>query len=198
MRCATHPLTGATLKNLIMDALEEIAAAANSRLPIKGPSVYRWLKDDRSDVLKRLTTLLIESPARFDVDGLDWALEGVVPFLVQTAGGDRKFESAEDALTPFDALEDLKLLFRVLWRGREKSPSGICEVRERHLARIRDALAQLVADWPSPSADRVVTAVLEHLFANPEIRTYFDGWAEDPQLKGVHREACELSSMGEL
>jgi hypothetical protein len=174
-----------------MDVLNEIIAAEKSRKPITGPMVYRWIKDNRAEVLGRLASLLIENPAWFDVDGLDWALEGVVPFLVHAAR-----EPDDD--TSFEALENLYRVFRVLWSGREQSPSDIREVRERHLEKIRDEFEKLVADWPSPSADRVVTGVLEHLFASTAIRSYFDRWADDPKLRDVHRVACELSSIGEL
>ena len=180
-----------------MDALEEITAAEKIRQPIKGPSVYRWIQDDRDDVFDRLAGLLLKGPRQFDIDGLDWGLEAVVDFMAKAARRPRDTGTDDGSLSPFDALQDLYWLFRRMWYW-QGWPNDVQEVRERHLARIRDALKTLVADWPSPLAEYVLVVVLEHLFANPEIRTYFDCWTEDPQLKKVHREACELSSIGEL
>jgi hypothetical protein len=180
-----------------MNALQEIAAAEKSRQPIKGPNVYRWSQDDRDEVFDRLSGLLLQGPRRFDVDGLDWGLEAVVDFMAEAARRPRETRPNDDALSPFDALQDLYWLFRHMWSW-QGWPNDVQEIRQRHLARIRDALEQLVADWPSPLAEFVLVVVLEHLFANPAIRTYFDGWKDDPALGEVHREACALSSIGEL
>lgn len=39
--------------------------------------------------------------------------------------------------------------------------------------------------------DRIETGALEHILESPLLRPYFEGWADDPVLRGAYRAAAE-------
>jgi hypothetical protein len=68
------------------------------------------------------------------------------------------------------------------------------QVNKHTLEEIRNMLARLCREGNAELADAIITAILEHLFSNPEIAGFFDEWKNDHALSSIYQEALSLSS----
>ena len=73
--------------------------------------------------------------------------------------------------------------FRSLWNDPD--------VPRNYLADLKTMLAQLYRASDRERADRLVNAIIEHLFETPEIAEFFSDWKSDPVLARGFARAME-------
>ena len=166
-----------------IDAIRSAFAGDNSAAVQKIPKsrVIEWMKSPDLEVQGALYAKLSE---RKYVERIEPALEFddyytfVVPYL------ERCIEvnpSSEWSDSRYIAGHQLVAWIMAFWNDNQVPRSKLTE--------IKDGLAALYRRGDDGVRDAVTNAVLEHLFENRQLVTFFDEWQNDPLLVTAYRDA---------
>jgi hypothetical protein len=142
--------------------------------------VRRWFKNDDIEVLG-FTEALIHD-ARFHIEPPLAPTEYkafVTDYLERCLKEDPKSTWADSR---YSAGATLVNVFASLWRD-SSVPRDV-------LKELKDWLGRLYVEGDESIRTCIVTATLEHLFEQKDIREFFSDWNKDPVLAIAHKEAC--------
>ena len=142
--------------------------------------VRQWFKNDDIEVLG-FTNALIHD-ARFRIQPPLTPSEYrsfVTHYLERCLKEDPKSEWADSR---YSAGTTLVNVFASLWRD-SRVPRDV-------LKELKVWLGRLYLEGDESIRTCIVTATLEHLFEQKDIREFFSDWKKDPVLTIAHKEAC--------
>lgn len=142
--------------------------------------VRRWFKSDDIEVLGFTWALI--NDARFRIEpplAPEEYKRCVEHYFGRCLKEDPKGKWADSRHSAGGTLVNV---FASLWRD-SRVPREV--VKE-----LRDWLGRLYAESDESIRTCIVTATLEHLFEQKDIREFFSDWKKDPVLAIAHKEAC--------
>lgn len=143
--------------------------------------VHAWMASDCRDAQGYLWYCFFEHPGRLKVLETSEIVAFGSRYLERCV-----IENSETLYADgrFSACDMLRAWFQRAWSEREGQTST--------LVALRDLLARLCCRDDEQITDVVMTAVLEHLFIQPEIREFFRAWEQEPMLANIYRDALTL------
>jgi hypothetical protein len=144
--------------------------------------VHAWMASDCRDAQGYLWDCLFEHPGRVEAPDISEIVAFGSCYLERCV-----IENSETLYADgrFSACDTLRAWFQRVWNKREEQNATVVA--------LRDLLARLCCRGDEQITDVVMTAVLEHLFIQPEIREFFRAWEQEPILASVYRDALTLS-----
>ena len=141
----------------------------------------RWLKSDDVEILGLTASLIHDYRFRIDPpltpdEYKNFAICYYERCLKENPGGEWSDSSYSAGL-------DLVNIFSSFWRD---SP-----VPREIVQELKDWLGRLYIEGDETLRTCLVTATLEHLFEQKEIREFFSDWKQHPVLAVAHKEASE-------
>jgi hypothetical protein len=143
--------------------------------------VRAWLSHPSLDVLAVTTDLILENPEKIEPP---LAMREICDVVRDYYRRCLKEDHESEFVPPIHiAGYELVRWFRNLW-----SDSSL---PRDYLIDLKTMLAELYRSSDQQSADRLVNAVIEHLFETPEIAEFFNDWRNDPVLSKGFARAME-------
>jgi hypothetical protein len=143
--------------------------------------VRRWSKSGDMEILGFTSALIHDARFRIEPSLMpDEYKPFVTHYYERCLKEDPKGEWADSR---YSAGATLVNIFASLWRD-SAVPRDM--VRE-----LKDWLGRLYAEGDQSLRTCIVTATLEHLFEQKDIREFFSDWKKDPVLAAAHKEASE-------
>lgn len=160
------------------------------------PSVVRgWMASPCPAVRGAVFALLNEHPQQVPSLAADERDAFRLNYLVErlgAGGSDRAYETDPGYVPgPYVAGHTLRAWFQQLWPRREEAAA------EQTLDALRTALTRLAQAGDQTTVDAITTAVMEHLFADPDVAAYFGLWRHEGRLTSIHAEAVHLTTVRE-
>lgn len=163
----------------INDVKSEVSRAARSQGDFDANKVQGWVDGADDEILSTLVSLYLKWENRFRAGAREIAEEAIIPFAIRAAAG------GSSELSRYEGLEIVSCLFKRIWkREHGQGPS---------LKRLKSDLSKLITKSSERDADRVITAVLEHIFVDLEIRHFFSDWERHRSLQPAFTEAVRLA-----
>ena len=162
----------------------EIVSLLESGVSILPEKVRHWMNLPDLNVQALVFDLLFEYPER--LEGSIDEEETTAFFLKYLGQCLRDPVDGKYAHGRHMAGHSLRAWFQRLWKRRPNT--------EHHLILIRDMLSQLCREGSEATRDAVTISVLEHLFVNADVVTFFQSWKHDPRLTGIYTESISLAS----
>jgi hypothetical protein len=143
--------------------------------------VRRWLKSDDIEILGFAIGLINDARFRVEPPIMPNEYKG---FVTHYYGRCLKEDpNGEWSDSRYSAGATLVNIFGSLWRDSA--------VPREIVKELKDWLGRLYTEGDEPLRTCVVTATLEHLFEQKDIREFFADWKEDPVLAIAHKDASE-------
>lgn len=142
--------------------------------------ICHWFKSDDIEVLG-FTSALIHDP-RFRIEP-PLPPEEYKAFVMHYYGRCLKEDpKGEWADSRYSAGSTLVNVFASLWRDSRVSREVVKELKVW--------FGRIYAEGDESIRICIITATLEHLFEQEDIREFFSDWKKDPVLATAHKEAC--------
>jgi len=141
--------------------------------------VRQWFKSDDIEVLGFTSALIHDARFRIEPPLTPKEYKGfVLHYYGRCLREDPKGEWANSR---YSAGTTLVNIFASLWRDSAAPPEIVKE--------LKDWLGRLYDEGDESLRTCIVTATLEHLFEQKDIRDFFSDWKEHPVLAIAHKEA---------
>lgn len=143
--------------------------------------IHRWLKSDDIEVLG-FTSALIHD-ARFRIEPplpCNEYKDFVIHYYARCLKEDPQGKWADSS---YSAGSSLVNIFGSLWRDSS--------VPRETMKELKDWIGRLYVEGNEALRTCLVTATLEHLFEQRDIREFFSDWEKRPVLARAHKQACE-------
>jgi hypothetical protein len=161
--------------------MNRIQEAIQGPQKVPASEVKKWLRHPSLDVLSVATDLILEHSRKIEPPLTRQEIcDAVCDYYRRCLQEDRDSEFVPPLHI---AGQELIRWFRSLW--------GDPDVPREYLADLRTMLAELYKSTDQDKADRLVNAVIEHLFETPEIAEFFNNWKSDPVLARGFARAME-------
>jgi hypothetical protein len=161
--------------------INRIQEAIQGPQKVPASEVKKWLRHPSLDVLSVATDLILEHSRKIEPPLTRQEIcDAVCDYYRRCLQEDRDSEFVPPLHI---AGQELIRWFRSLW--------GDPDVPREYLADLRTMLAELYKSTDQDKADRLVNAVIEHLFETPEIAEFFNNWKSDPVLARCFARAME-------
>jgi hypothetical protein len=161
--------------------INRIQEAIQGPQKVPASEVKKWLRHPSLDVLSVATDLILEHSRKIELPLTRQEIcDAVCDYYRRCLQEDRDSEFVPPLHI---AGQELIRWFRSLW--------GDPDVPREYLADLRTMLAELYKSTDQDKADRLVNAVIEHLFETPEIAEFFNNWKSDPVLARGFARAME-------
>jgi hypothetical protein len=161
--------------------ISRIQDAVQSSESIPASEVKSWLRHPSLDVLSAATDLILAHSRRIEPPlTIQEFCESVRNYYWRCLREDRETEIVPSIHI---AGQEFVQWFRSLWNDPD--------VPRNYLADLKTMLAQLYRASDRERADRLVNAIIEHLFETPEIAEFFSDWKSDPVLARGFARAME-------
>jgi hypothetical protein len=161
--------------------INRIQEAIQGPQKVPASEVKKWLRHPSLDVLSVATDLILEHSRKIEPPLTRQEIcDAVCDYYRRCLQEDRDSEFVPPLHI---AGQELIRWFRSLW--------GDPDVPREYLADLRTMLAELYKSTDQDKADRLVNAVIEHLFETPEIAEFFNNWKSDPVLARGFARAME-------
>lgn len=172
--------------SLIDPTPAEIQAVIEADTPIPCRTIEQWMESDNIEVLGAVYDLLTIERASRRIEP-SFQFEQFPAFLLRYMERCLR-ESPESEWAHNASVGGMELVayYQHLWRQKE--------IRRQEFAKLKEWLARLYQEGNPELQTRVVQAVLEHLFEEPEIADYFEDWQRDPILKPAYRDAMQFAT----
>lgn len=161
--------------------ISRIQEAIQSSQSVPASEVKSWLRHPSLDVLSTATDLILEHSRKIEPPlTMQEICDAVRDYYRRCLQEDRESEFVPPLHI---AGQELVRWFRSIW--------GDPDVPREYLADLKSMLAELYKVSDREKADRLVNAVIEHLFETPEIAEFFSDWKSDPVLVRGFARAME-------
>jgi hypothetical protein len=161
--------------------ISRIQEAIQNSQSIPASEVKSWLRHPSLDVLSTATDLILEHSRKIEPPlTMQEICEAVRDYYRRCLQEDRESEFVPPLHI---AGQELVRWFRSLW--------GDPDVPREYLTDLKTMLAELYKSSDREKADRLVNAVIEHLFETQEIAELFNDWKSDPVLARGFARAME-------
>lgn len=161
--------------------ISRIQEAIQSSQSVPASEVKSWLRHPSLDVLSTATDLILEHSRKIEPPlAMRETCDAVRDYYRRCLQEDRESEFVPPLHI---AGQELVRWFRSLW--------GDPDVPREYLADLKTMLAELYKSSDQEKADRLVNAVIEHLFETPGIAEFFGDWKSDPVLARGFARAME-------
>ena len=161
--------------------INRIQEAIQGPQKVPASEVKNWLRHPSLDVLSVATDLIMEHSRKIEPPlTMQEICDAVRDYYRRCLQEDRESE-----FVPSLHLAGYELVrwFRNLW--------GDPNVPREYLGDLKTMLAELYKASDEKKADRLVNAVIEHLFETPEIAEFFADWKSDAALSRGFARAME-------
>jgi hypothetical protein len=143
--------------------------------------IRRWSKSDDIEILGFISSLIHDTRFRIEPPFTPNEYKSLVAhYYERCLKEDPKGEWADSR---YSAGSTLVNIFGNLWRDSS--------VPREIVKDLKDWLGRLYAEGDENLRTCIVTATLEHLFEQKDIREFFSDWEKRPVLAIAHREASE-------
>jgi hypothetical protein len=162
----------------VISRIQEALQAPGS-VPVS--EVRSWLRHPSLDVLAVTTDLILENPQKIEPPlAMREICDAVRDYYKRCL-----HEDHESEFVPPIHIAGYELVrwFRNLWSDSD--------IPRDYLVDLKTMLAELYRSSDRESADRLVNAVIEHLFETPEIAEFFGDWRNDSVLSKGFARAME-------
>jgi len=163
------------------ELIDRIQAAVRNQRGIPAPEARSWLQNSSLSVLTAATDVILEHPEKIEPRlTLEETCEAVRNYYKKCL-----YEDVESEFVPSFHIAGYELVrwFRNLWNDTS--------VPRSHLTDLKVMLAEMYKAFDQKKADRLVNAVIEHLFETPAIVDFFSDWKIDPALVRGYARALE-------
>lgn len=155
-----------------MIIINRIQEAMQTTQSIPAFEVRAWLCHASLDVLSTATDLILEHSRKIEPP---LTMQEICDALRNYYRRCFQEDCASEFVPPLHiAGQELVRWFRSLW--------GDPDVPREYLADLKTMLAELYKSSDQEKADRLVNAVIEHLFETPGVAEFFGDWKSDPAL----------------
>jgi len=152
--------------------ISRIQETIQSSQSVPASEVKSWLQHPSLDVLSTATDLILEHSRKIEPPlTMQEICDAVRDYYRKCLQEDRESEFVPPLHI---AGQELVRWFKSLW--------GDPDVPREYLADLKTMLAELYKSSDREKADRLVNAVIEHLFETPEIAEFFNDWKSDSVL----------------
>jgi hypothetical protein len=165
-----------------LDSIERFLMAENAA-PLPKAAVQKWMKTDNITVMGAVFSLIhnpkkraLISPA---LDFTDYQMFHL-KYYEQCI---KKNPDDEWADSRYTAAHSLVSWFTHLWSEREK--------RGKALRQLKSLIKRLYLNQAPEIKTAIITGILEHLFRDSAIRTFFDDWKTAPFLRNAYEEGTQ-------
>jgi hypothetical protein len=161
--------------------INRIQEAIQGPQKVPASEVKNWLRHRSLDVLSVATDLILEHSRKIEPPlTMQEICDAVRDYYRRCLQEDRESE-----FVPSFHMAGYELVrwFRKLW--------GDPDVPREYLGDLKTMLAELYKASDEKKADRLVNAVIEHLFEMPEIAEFFANWKSDAALSTGFARAME-------
>ena len=161
--------------------IQKILGAVEKQQPVPIFEVREWLRSGALDVLGVVNDLILEHPDIIQPRlTLQESCDAVRAYYKRCLAEDRESE-----FVPSFHIAGYELVqwFRNLWNDTS--------VPRQYLSDLKNMLGELYKSSDDNKADRIVNAVIEHLFETPAIVDFFLDWKNDPALRRGYARALE-------
>jgi len=158
-----------------------IQKAIQSSESVPASEVKSWLRHPSLDVLSAATDLILEHSRRIEPPlTMQEICNAVRDYYRRCLREDRESEFVPPIHI---AGQELVRWFRSLWSDPD--------VPREYVTDLKTMLAELYKASDREKADRLVNAVIEHLFEVPAVAEFFSDWKSDPVLARGFSRAME-------
>jgi hypothetical protein len=164
-----------------MRVISRIQEAIQGPGKVPASEVKNWLGHPSLDVLSVATDLILEHSRQIEPPlSMREICDAIRDYYRRCLLEDRETEFVPPLQM---AGYELVRWFRNLW--------GDADVPREYVTDLKTMLAELYKASEREKADRLVNAVIEHLFETPEIANFFIDWKSDPVLARGFARAME-------
>ncbi len=161
--------------------INRIQEAIQGSQKVPAYEVKNWLRHSSLDVLSVATNLILEHSRQIEPPlTMQEICDAVRDYYRRCLQEDRESEFVPSLHV---AGYELARWFRNLWDDPE--------VPREYLADLKTMLAELYKSADQAKADRLVNAVIEHLFETPGVPEFFADWKSDAALSRGFARAME-------
>lgn len=162
----------------------------NNREVYDGLLIRKWLKSNKIELLSALSSLLrekkyylkIKPPLTF----LDY-YNLVIDYFSLCFEKDHSDPCIDSR---YSAGRDLIYWFMNFWNDKK--------IPRKYLKHMKDWIAEIYKNGDKELKECLITATLEHLFEDTEIREFFSDWQEDPELNEAYESAKQWWDLGKI
>lgn len=161
--------------------IRQIEEAAQDKGKIPAFKVREWLRDGSIEVIGAVVENIIRDSHRIEPPlSIDEICGAVQEYYKQCL----ILNLQDSDYAPNRSIAGLEFVgwFKSLWQDSN--------VPREYVARLKAMLRDLCVERKVPQ-EKIVGAVLEHLFETPKIAEFFDDWRFDPKLKDAFEQAME-------
>lgn len=163
------------------NVIKRIQEAIQEPQKVSASDVKSWLRHPSLDVLSVATDLILEHSRKIEPPlAMQEICDAVRNYYRRCLQEDRESEFVPPLHI---AGQELVRWFKSLWTDPD--------VPREYLADLKTMLADLYKSSDQEKADRLVNAVIEHLFETPGIAEFFGDWKSDPALSRGFARAME-------
>jgi hypothetical protein len=166
-------------ENLSLDA---VVAEFDKSTEIPVERVREWMRNESIDVLGAVYGLITDERRHYLRIKPNLSREDYFTFIMRYLERCiRENPESKWANSRYAAGWDFVNWFKHYWNDSE-SPRSIP-------ADLRDGLGKLLKEGDEAVRISIITAILEHLFEDNDIKKYFKEWLADPVLRSAYEEA---------